>query len=100
MAYRLNLTFQTADRRIDVSQQFVAQRNVLADNVFQFAHLNIRIVDLRQKADRRQPIDRHGTPTDILRAAEEIALEVRKTQGLAFIELFPGLDLLRDYFDW
>src|SRR5437764_9274440 len=58
VAHRSDGLPERTDGGIDVSQQFVAQRYVLADTFFELLHLNVRIIELCDQTDGCQPIHR------------------------------------------
>jgi hypothetical protein len=69
-----DFTLKTANGGIGISQQLIAERQILAERFLQFSHFDIGVVQLCDKAHACGAVDRRPFRLDQLRAAEEIAL--------------------------
>ena len=51
MADGFDFVIETTNGRVDISEEFVTEGDILAECFLQFFHLNVRVVELRDQPD-------------------------------------------------
>ena len=80
--------------RIDVTEQFVAQRHILPDQRLNSFQIDIGLIELADQLQDRELIGAHAMKLEHLGLREVIALEIIKPQRLAKLLNFLRLNAL------
>src|SRR5207248_7821661 len=83
------------DGRVGGAEYFIAERDIPADQRFEFAEGGPRALELRQQFQDHQTVSGTPLPLDHIWAAEKIPLEIFESKAFIVGEILLGLDLLR-----
>src|SRR5208337_163721 len=82
--------------RIDISQEFICNRNVVLDDLFKFLQVDIRFVYFNDQVQQLQGGTGKFFTLYDFRLAEEVALKVFKAHIERGLKLFIRFNLLRE----